>query len=207
MPLPYFATFAFFLCELCVKDFAVGFSSTHSAMNKPGPALLLPALLLLSAPSLAANIPPATGTALDGHTVSLPRDLSPRATILILGFSRNSQDTTTAWEKPVRTSLASPDIGFFDMPFLEDAPSFIRPLILRAIRKQVPDALKPRFVPLTAGEAAWKQAAGFTPTAPDAAYVLLVDHSGRILWQTHEPFSQPRYDQLSAAARALAGNP
>jgi len=176
-------------------------------MNKPGPALLLTALLLLSAPAHAATIPTATGTALDGHGVSLPRDLSPSATILILGFSRSSQDATTAWEKPVRTSLASPDIAFFDMPFLEDAPSFIRPLIVRAIRKQVPDVLKPRFVPLTSGESAWKQAAGFAPSAPDAAYVLLVDRSGRILWQTHEPFSQPRFDQLAAAARALAGRP
>jgi hypothetical protein len=171
-------------------------------MNRPGPALLLSALLL-SAPALAATIPSATGTALDGHTVLLPRDLSPQATILILGFSRNSQDTTTAWEKPVRTSLASPNITFFDMPFLEDAPSLIRPLILRAIRKQVPEALKPRFVPLTAGESAWKQAAGFTPTAPDAAYILLVDRSGRILWQTHEQYSQARFDQLASNARAL----
>ena len=93
------------------------------------------------------------------------------------------------------------------MPFLEDAPSFIRPLIVRAIRKQVPDVLKPRFVPLTSGESAWKQSAGFTPTAPDAAYILLVDHSGRILWQTHEPFSQARFDQLATTARDLATRP
>ena len=163
--------------------------------------------LLLSAPTPAATIPSATGIALDGHSISLPRDLSPRATVLILGFSRNSQDATTAWEKPVRTSLASPNIAFFDMPFLEDAPSLIRPLIVRAIRKQVPDVLKPRFVPLTSGESAWKQSAGFTPTAPDAAYVLLVDHYGRILWQTHEPFSQARFDQLATTARDLATRP
>ena len=168
-------------------------------------ALILP--LLLSATALASTIPTATGTALDGHSVSLPRDLSPRATILILGFSRNSQDATTAWEKPVRTSLASPDIAFFDMPFLEDAPSLIRPMIVRAIRKQVPDVLKPRFVPLTSGESAWKQSAGFNPSAPDAAYVLLVDRSGRVLWQTHEPFSQARFDQLATTARDLATRP
>ena len=168
-------------------------------------ALILP--LLLSATALASTIPTATGTALDGHSVSLPRDLSPRATILILGFSRNSQDATTAWEKPVRTSFATPDIGFFDMPFLEDAPTLIRPLIVRAIRKQVPDVLKPRFVPLTSGESAWKQSAGFNPSAPDAAYVLLVDRSGRVLWQTHEPFSQARFDQLATTARDLATRP
>jgi hypothetical protein len=178
-------------------------------MTKPGPAPLLTALLLLSASSLAATIPAATGTALDGQSVSLPRDLSPSATILILGFSQHSQDATTAWERPVRTTLAGPGpkpaIGFYDMPFLQDAPSLIRPLIVRAIRKQVPNALQPRFVPLTSGETAWKQISGYTPTAPDAAYVLLVDRSGSVLWQTHEPYSQVRFDELATAARRLAG--
>jgi hypothetical protein len=154
------------------------------------------------------TIPVSTGTALDGHTISLPRDLPGRATVLILGFSRNSADNTTAWEKPVRTNLATnPSIGFYDMPFLEDAPSFIRPLILRSIRKQVPDALKPNFVPLTSGQASWKHLTGFTSAAPDAAYVLLVDRSGNVLWQTHDPFTPARFDELATAAHKLAAEP
>ena len=175
-------------------------------MTKPGPAPLITALLLLSASAFAATIPAATGTALDGHSVALPRDLSGGATVLILGFTQHSQDATTAWEKPVRASLAGPrpDIAFYDMPFLQDAPSLVRPLIVRAIRKQVPDALQPRFVPLTSGEAAWKQTVGYSKDAPDAAYVLLVDRSGNIRWQTHEPYSQARFDELALAARSLA---
>ena len=150
-------------------------------------------------------IPTSTATALDGHTVSLPRDLPAPATILILGFSQHSADTTTAWEKPIRSSLAtSPSIGYLDIPFLEDAPSFIRPLILRSIRKQVPDALKPNFLPLTSNEAAWKQLSHFSPSAPDAAYILLVDRSGTLRWQTHSPLTPALFQQLSAAARQLA---
>jgi hypothetical protein len=153
----------------------------------------------------ATLIPPSEGTALDGHPVTLPRDLATHATILILGFSKNSADNTTAWEKAIRGNLASqPTIGYFDMPFLEDAPSLIRPLIVRSIRKQVPDVLKPYFVPLTSGEAAWKQLTNFTPTASDAAYVLLVDHAGQVRWQTHETFSPTRFNDLSTAARKLA---
>lgn len=161
--------------------------------------------ILLSAAltAQAASIPSTTGTALDGHTVTLPRDLSPHATILILGFTEHSKDTTTTWEKAIRASLSAPGIDYFDMPFLEDAPTFVRPLILRSIRKQVPDVLKPRFVPLTAGESAWKQAAQFNPAAPDAAYVLLVDNTGAIRWQTHDPFSPTLFTQLSSAARSL----
>lgn len=164
-------------------------------------------LLIASALPVAAAsiIPVASGTALDGHSVMLPRDLSGHATVLILGFSQHSADTTTAWEKPVRTSLVtSPGISFYDMPFLEDAPSLIRPLIVRSIRKQVPDVLKPNFVPLTSNQDAWKQASGFTKAAPDAAYVLLVDRSGNIRWQTHEPYSDALFAQLSQAAKAIA---
>ncbi len=163
-------------------------------------------LLLSSVPTFAANtIPAATGTALDGHVISLPRDLPGRATVLILGFSQHSADATTAWEKTVRNSLAStPAIGYYDMPFLEDAPSLLRPIILRSIRKQVPDFLKPNFVPLTSGEAAWKQTSGFTSAAPDAAYVLLVDKSGHVRWQTHEACSPTLFDQLTQAAQKLS---
>jgi hypothetical protein len=167
-------------------------------------AALLPTLL--AAPAFAASIPAASGTALDGHTVTLPRDLPGRASILILGFSKDSADATTAWEKPIRISLAStPAIGYYDMPFLEDAPSFIRPLILRSIRKQVPDVLKPNFIPLTSGEDAWKQLTGYTKDAPNAAYVLLVDRNGQVRWQTHEAFTPARFAELSAAAHNLAG--
>jgi hypothetical protein len=176
---------------------------------------LTSALLLLHAAAGTTPsptiIPPSQGTALNGRAVILPRDLPGRATVLILGFSQHSADSTTAWEKPVHTSLASDNtpgqsaaIGFLDMPFLEDAPSLIRPIIVRSIRKQVPDPVRPWFVPLTSGEAAWKQLSGFTPNAADAAYILLVDRNGQVHWQTHEAFSPARFDELAAAARKLA---
>ena len=159
--------------------------------------------LALTIPATAATIPTASGTALDGHTVVLPRDLNSPATILILGFTQHSADSTTAWEKPIRASLAATAINYFDIPFLEDAPSFIRPMIIRSIRKQVPEALRPHFVPLTSRESAWKQISGFTPTASDAAYVLLVDRNGNVRWQTHEAFTPARFDELATATRKL----
>jgi hypothetical protein len=165
---------------------------------------LLAALGTASGATPTGTIPPASGTALDGHKISLPTDLPGRASVLILGFSKDSQNTTTAWEIPVRTSLASPTIGYLDIPFLEDAPGFIRPIILRSIRKQVPDIVKANFLPLTSGQAAWKQVTAFTPAAPNAAYVLLVDKSGNIQWQTHEPYSPALFAQLSQAAKKLA---
>jgi hypothetical protein len=167
------------------------------------PCILL-ATLLLTLSAASSTIPSTSGIALDGHTVTLP-STSP-ATILILGFSHASADTTTAWEKPIRSSLAAPAIDFYDIPFLQDAPALVRPLILRSIRKQVPDALKPHFLPLTSNQSAWKQIANFSPATPDAAYVLLIDRNGNIRWQTHEPFTPARLQELSTAAHNLASS-
>ena len=162
-------------------------------------------LLALFLPASAATLPATTATALDGHPVTLPRDLTAPATILILGFTHASSDPSTAWEKSIRATLAtSPSIAYYDMPFLQDAPAFVRPLILRGIRKQVPDILKPHFLPITTNEAAWKQLANFSPAAPDAAYILLVDRSGNLRWHTHSPLTPALFQQLSAAARQLA---
>jgi hypothetical protein len=170
------------------------------------PLLSFAAALALSSTSiaLAASIPSTTGTTLDGKSIVLPRDLAPQATVLILGFTQHSQDATTAWEKAVRASILAPGITYFDIPFLEDAPRFVRPMILRAIRKQVPDIVKPRFLPLTTDEAAWKQVASFSDSAPHAAYVLLVDRAGNIRWQTHDALSPELLTQLSREAHALA---
>jgi len=162
---------------------------------------------LLAALLLTLTIPTTTGTALDGHTVTLPRDLTAPATILILGFTHASSDATTAWEKSIRASLATtPAIDYYDIAFLQDAPTFIRPAILHNIRKQVPDTLKPHFLPLTTNESAWKQASNFSLSAPDAGYVLLIDRAGNIHWQTHEPFNPARFNELSTAAHQLAAS-
>ena len=169
-------------------------------------------LVLLSATSLAqgghAPIPNTQATALDGHPVTLPRDLPGRATILILGFGRHSADATTAWEKPVRGQLAHlPAIAFYDMAMLAEVPGFVRPFVLRAIRKQVPDVLKPNFLPLTTDEDAWKHAAGYEANLPDAAYVFVVDRKGQVLWQTHAAYSAEGFRALSEAASRVAREP
>jgi hypothetical protein len=173
-------------------------------MGKHHAILLFAALSNTLSGAAPATIPATRGTALDGHTVTLPHDLSA-ATILILGFSKNSEANSTAWEKAIIANLAAPPvITYFDIPILADAPSFVRPMILHSMRKQIPDALKPSFLPLTDNESAWKQAASYTASAPDAAYILLVDRTGVVRWQTHEAYNAVVVAQLSFAAKKLS---
>ena len=141
--------------------------------------------------------------ALDGHTVVLPRDLMA-GTILIVGFSRNSADATTAWEIPVRTRLAQDKIGFYDLAVLASVPGLLRGWIVRSLKGKVPPVLHGRFLPVFSNEAEWKKVCGYDPTKPDAAYVLLADNRGNILWATHEPYGSAAFAMLKARAQVLA---
>ena len=157
-------------------------------------------------PAQAARLIPNTGaTTLTGQALQLPRDLPAHATVLILGFGRHSQEATTAWERPVRTQLAKPgSIAFYDMAMLAEVPGLVRPFVLRAIRHEVPDVLKPNFLPLTDDEDAWKRAAQYTEDQPEAAYLMLVDRAGRVQWSTHAAFSPADFEDLRRKAEALA---
>jgi len=163
-------------------------------------------LLLASIAATTANpvVPATQARALDGHEVRLPRDLAP-ATVLILSFSRNAAKTTTAWAVPVQTRLArTPAITLFNMPMLAEVPSFVRPMVVRSIRDQVPQVARGTFVPLVDHEAEWKQLAGYDPHAADAAYILLLDREGHVQWSTHEAFSDASFRLLSDRANQLA---
>ena len=158
------------------------------------------------AQTAGTHIPTGHVTTLDDHALNLPGDLPARATGLIIGFGRHSQDATTAWEKPVRQQLAHvPAIGFYDMAMLAEVPGFVRPLVMRSVRKAVPDVLRPNFVPLVDHEDEWKQAAGYDGHNADAAYVLLVDAHGVIRWSTHEAYTPAGWQRLVEAAHSLAG--
>ena len=157
------------------------------------------------AQGVGAQIPATQATALDGHSVNLPSQLPGRATVFIVGFGRHSQNATTAWEKPVRLQLAHPPaIGFYDVAMIAEVPSFMRSFVLRAIKHDVPDVLKPNFLPLTEREDDWRRVAGYTPNQPEAAYVLLVDAAGKVRWSTHEAFTPAGFAQLTQAAQQLA---
>ena len=179
----------------------------HSSAARMG-GVVLPItslFILLITTASAQTIPTATVTALDGHAITLPRDLSNPATVLILGFGRNSKDATTAWEKPVRQQLAQPgSVGFYDMAMLAEVPGFVRGMVIRSVKNDVPDVLKPNFLPLTSSESDWKRVAGYDPSQPEAAYIMLVDKAGRVQWSTHAAFTPAGFAELTERSKSLA---
>ena len=170
----------------------------------------LPTLLLLATIPLfaghagAQSIPPINAKALDDSQVILPRTGTSKLLILVLGFSHKSGENCTPWDKRLAGEFQSDAlVEYYQIPVLAGAPSFVRPMIVRSMRKGIPANEQARFVPVYDHEAEWKKLVNFS--AEDDPYVVLVRPDGKVIWQTHGLLSEAPYSELkNAIAKAVA---
>src|SRR3974390_346956 len=168
-------------------------------------------LLLLAAasacPTSAQTIPPVNAKARDDSQVVLPKAGSTQLLILVLGFSHKSGDYCTPWDKKLSADFPSnTPAEYYQIPVLAGAPSFVRPMILKGMRKGVPPNDQPRFVPVYDHEAEWKKLVNFG--AADDPYILLAKPDGTVVWQTHGLCTEALYAELkNAIAKATAETP
>jgi hypothetical protein len=155
---------------------------------------------------LAQSIPTIKAKALDDSEVVLPKPGGQQFLILVLGFSHKSGENCTPWDKPLFADYGSePHVTYYQLPILAGAPSFVRPLILHGMRKDVPAAQHSHFVPIYDHEADWKKLVNFS--GADDVYILVTSPDGRVLWQTHGLLSDSGYAELQTAVTKLAANP
>ena len=65
----------------------------------------------------------------------------------------------------------------------------------------MPDAQRPHFLPLIENEAGWRAVAQYDQS--DDAYVLLLDGTGTIYWQTHGNATDAEYNILRKQLQSL----
>lgn len=166
--------------------------------------VLLAAVSVCVAPTNGQSIPPINAKALDDSQVVLPKPGSTQLLILVVGFSHKSGDNCAPWGKRLSAEFHSdPRAEYYQLPVLAGAPSFVRPMILKGMRKGVPASEQSRFVPVYDHEADWKKLVSFS--APDDPYIVLTRPDGSIVWQTHGLLNEPSYSDLkNAIAKALA---
>ena len=151
------------------------------------------------------SIPPVNAKALDDSQVLLPKGGSTQLLILVLGFSHKSGDNCTPWDKRLASDFRSDaHVEYYQIPVLAGAPSFVRPMILKGMRKGIPTSEQARFVPIYDHEAEWKQLVNFAE--PDDPYIVLARPDGSVIWRTHGQFTNAAYGELQTALRkALSG--
>ena len=169
-------------------------------------ALALPACL--AAPARADGIPLGTelptlrGDLLSGKKIVLPDAAHGRTAVLLLGFTYASRHDVEAWAGRFRRDFAA-DSGVvcYEIPVIGGAGRMARPFIDRGMRRGTPRELHDRVLTVYSGGKEWKQHVGFS--APDIAYVLLVDRAGKVAWSGRGPFGDAEYRALAERAREM----
>lgn len=145
---------------------SVGVLSAQAAQAQPGSSAALPAT---------------HATTLSGTSMTLPVLGHPM--LLLVGFSRQSGAAADAgWKQAQPFCTAHPEVACYEVAMLEDAPAFIRGMIVHGMRSGQPQSKHNQFAIVVENEAAWKQALQVENT--DEATAVLLDAAGKIAWQT-----------------------
>jgi hypothetical protein len=165
-------------------------------------AVLVLTASLLTIPGAARQFPHLEEESLAGQKVVLPELVSGKIAVLVLGFSRASSTPTGAWAKRAQEEFGkNPGFALYQLAVIEEAPSFIRGMIISGMKKGMPDAQRAYVVPVVHQESELKKLVSFKQ--PDDAYVVVLDRNSSIMYQTHAARADPGYAELRANLRAL----
>ena len=117
----------------------------------------------------AGNFPVLEAEHLNEQSMKLPADFPESGTLLIVGFTKASQATTTLCGD--RLEKAFPGRSY-SMAVLEGIPFFIKGTVKKAIRASIPAERKDRYLFLYDGKKTMKLAAGFDEKSEDDAYII-----------------------------------
>jgi hypothetical protein len=158
-------------------------------------------MLLLASSLLTwaqAKLPVTETKSLSGKQVKVPAQ--DRLTLLVAGFTKASSEADTAWWKKAEPLCKqNPQVACYQVAILESAPRFVRLMIVGSMKRGMPPAQQDIFLTSFENEKAWKQA--FSYSAPDNAYLALVDSTGAVLWLQNG--GRDAAGDLSGLARVL----
>ena len=156
-------------------------------------AVLFSSLATHAQTNSATSLPATHAETLSGTSLTLPVPSSQ--TLLFVGFSRASGDAVTAWFQQAQPICdAHPHLACYKVAVLEEAPSFIRGVIIRGMQKKTAPAVQQRFAIVVENESQWKQAIHYSNA--DDAYAVLLDSTGAIVWQSSGEKSAVHLDGL-----------
>lgn len=162
----------------------------------PGVALVLCVFAGIAAAQ--EPIPPLATRTLSDAALTIPADLPPSPSVLIVGFTQASRTQTSAWSREL-ANLTS--VSVYQVAILEDVPSFIRRFVVGGIKSDVPKPLHSRFLVVTQGTAAWKGLCAI-PTE-EAACVLLLGPNHQVVWRGAGDATQQSVTMLRRQIAAL----
>jgi len=161
--------------------------------------LFLNALAATSLTEIAVGdqMPPLRGEFLTGRTAVLPQAASGRVALLMLGFTYDSRFSVEAWAKRFRKDFGSePRVTFFEIPMIGGLATLGKWFIDSGMRRGTPKADHENVITVYGGTDVWKQRVGFHD--PRAAYLLLIDQNGKVVWRHAGSFEDEPYHTLAS---------
>jgi hypothetical protein len=156
--------------------------------------------LFASFPAWAEQLPKTAAESLAGQSLTLPDLFKGHASVVIVGFSKNSESAAKEWGTRVRKQLGDA-FEVYQVAVLEDAPSFIRGAITHSMKSSTPADRQSHFLVVVKGEAELKKAAAYSEA--DTAYLLLLDSAGEIRWRAHGAANDAALKELSDKVQGL----
>jgi hypothetical protein len=146
-------------------------------------------LVLCALSAAAQQFPAIEAQNARDHRMKFP---DGKAAVVVLGFTRASQNQTKPWAQRLAGQY-----NLWSIAVLEDVPRLVRGMVNHGIKSSVPTGSREQFLLVYKGEKELKDAAGFS--APDDAYILIVDKNGAIKWKFHGPVTDAAMQQLKTA--------
>jgi len=165
-----------------------------------GPERALPRL------SVGDSLPALSGQFLSGKAAELPKAASGRVALLALGFSYDSRIEVEAWTKRFRAQFgADPRVTFYEVPMIGGMARLGRWFIDSGMRRGTPQADYEHVITVYGGVDAWKERVGYKDSK--AAYLILLDQTGKAVWFSSGAVEDKAYTALSAETnRLLSGS-
>lgn len=167
------------------------------------------ATLLTAAGTQAAGLsagqllPELKGEFLTGRSAVLPGAASGKVALLLLGFSYNSRFAVEAWAKRFRNGFGkNPDVTFYEVPMIGGMARLGKWFIDSGMRRGTPKADHERVITVYGGVEPWKQR--LDAQDDRAAYLVLLDQTGRVAWLYSGAFDEGAFETLSQQVTRLA---
>jgi hypothetical protein len=152
--------------------------------------------MMLAFVAAAQELPRIDGKNLLDRKVELPQAAAGHPAVLVIGFTHASQHQVKPW-----AAKLGPLVATWQIAELQDVPRLVRGMVEHGIKSDTPADQRERFVMTFQGEKELKAAAEFS--APDDAYLLVLDGSGTIRWRYHGPLTDPALNEVKNQIAAL----
>lgn len=148
------------------------------------------------------HLPTLRGEYLTGREAVLPQAAEGRVALLLLGFTYEARFPVEAWAERFREQFQSdPRVTFYEVPMIGGLARLAKWFIDSGMRRGTPPADHEHVITVYRDTHTWKQRVRLGD--PTAAYLILLDRTGKVTWRYAGLLEDREYQALSTKVLEL----